>query len=133
VWDSKLAYKIALLGDDGKGNVKTAILVGDGQKFWFKGYVTDQYGSALPNVRVDIWFDEYSPDPPYTYRKSWWLSTQYTNTQGYFDQSPYDVEWLKLMGYDLQGFPILQLWQAKLGKIWEGKVAVNLGFKGTVT
>jgi len=122
-----------LLGDDGKGNVRTAITVGDGQRFWFKGYVTDQYGSALPNVRVDIWFDEYGADPPYPYIKSWWLSTQYTNTQGYFDQYPYDVEWLEYVGQSPDGYPILRLMQAKLGKIWEGKVRVNLGFKGTVT
>lgn len=126
---------ISLLGDDGKGNVVTAIIVGDGQKFWFKGYVHDNSPMRTPlaNMRVDIWFDEYSPEPPYTYRKSWWLCTVYTNNAGYFDSYPYDTCYLKYMGQSMRGFPILQLWQAKLGKIWEGEVQVNLGFKATVT
>jgi len=132
VWDGRLKI-VQCFGDDGKGNVTASITVGNGQKFWLKGYVKNEIGTPLANERVEIWFDEYSPDPPYTYRKSWWLSTQYTNIDGYFDQSPYDVEWLEYVGLSSDGFPILRLMQAKMGKIWEGKVRVNLGFKATVT
>jgi len=128
-----MSMQCTLYGDDGKGNVKTGITVGDGQKFWFKGYVMSGMINPITNKRVDVWFDEYSPEPPYTFRKSWWLCTVYTNNDGYFDSYPYDTCWLKYMGQSTRGFPILQLWQAKLGKIWEGEVQVNLGFKAVVT
>jgi len=109
--------------DDGKGNVGKDITVVVGQKFWFKGTCNK------PAKRIDIWFNEYNPYPPYNYVKSWWLCTLYTNDQGYFDSSPDDLCWIEDTGKkDALGNKIYRLMQSKLGKVWEGVILESLEF-----
>jgi len=115
---------LTLQADDGLGHVGPAIVVADQQKFWFKGF------AIQPNDRIDVWFDEYGPDPPYPYIHSHWLATVYSNSQLYFDTYPNDLCWLKNTGRkDGKGRTLWELWQSKGGLIWTGPIETNLGFR----
>ena len=115
-----------LYGDDGKGNVAESISVASDQKFWWKGYA-DKVAD-----RVDVWFDQYQPYPPYDYVRSIWICTLYANQQRYFDSYPNDLCWIHDTGRkDGFGSKIWELYSSKGGKLWSGPIETNLGFKAT--
>lgn len=125
-----MAEIVMLYGDDGKGTVATSITVAVGQKFWFKGYAPNA------GVRVDIWFDEYASYPDasgnYPFIASRWLATPFANQQRWFDTYPNDLCWILDTGsVDINRNKIYALYQSKLGKIWQGPIGTNLGFKAT--
>ena len=116
-----------LYGDDGKGNVGETISVSSDQKFWFKGYA-DKVGD-----RIDVWFDEYKPYPPYDYVRSICICTLYSNAQRYFDSYPNDLCWIHDTGRkDGFGNKIWELYTSKRsGRLWAGPIETNIGFKAT--
>jgi len=123
--DNNMGFE--LYADDGRGNVAQAIAVKPNQKFWFKGFVGEGAGK-----RVDIWFNEYEQNPPHNYVKSWWLATVETNQEGYFDTYPLDICTIKKTSRkDASGNFIYELYESKLGKIWEGIILKTLEFQAT--
>jgi len=116
-----------LSGDDGKGNVAESISVSSDQKFWFKGYA-DKVAD-----RIDVWFDEYKPYPPYDYVRSIWICTLYSNAQRYFDSYPNDLCWIHDTGRkDGFGNKIWELYTSKRStRLWAGPIETNIGFKAT--
>jgi hypothetical protein len=92
--------------------------------FYFDGQESGGFVSP-----IQFWFDEYSPDPPYTYVKSFWLATVSVDSHGYFTMSPAFFCYFQDTGLkDSSGNTIWALIASNLGEVWRGIIRTNLGF-----